>query len=126
MVLLAIAGVGINYTAILRGFLIHTFHLYLRAYKRNMYALGVNHNDMKTELEPREATNWAMVDIIENPPYDDYWMVVALSRGEFQIEGEMSTMSDAVYYAEKHSKISEVWEALKDLENDEVKEGEVY
>lgn len=80
---------------------------------------------MKDYIEPQEAYDWALSDVVAHPPYDDYWMVVALSRGEFLIEGKKSDWSDALFYAESHPELSEVWDAIKDITNGTVKE-DVY
>lgn len=80
---------------------------------------------MKTEQEPKEAFDWALVDIVQNSPYSKYDTVIALALGQFLIEGRKSTFSDALYYAESHPDTKAVWSALEDLETNGVTE-EVY
>lgn len=80
---------------------------------------------MKTEQEPKEAFDWALVDIVENSLYSKYDTVIALARGQFLIEGRKSNFSDAFFYAESHPESESVWSALKDLETNDVTE-EVY
>ena len=58
-----------------------------------------------------------LTDLVENPPYGHRDMIHMLSEGRFVIEGRVSNMSDARYYADKQSGKKEVWDALIELES---------
>jgi len=61
--------------------------------------------------------NHTLTDLIENPPYGHRDMIHMLSEGRFVIEGKVSNLSDAKYYADKHPSSKAVWDALIELES---------
>jgi len=58
-----------------------------------------------------------LTDLVENPPYGHRDMIHMLSEGRFVIEGRVSNLSDAKYYADKQSGSKEMWDALIELES---------
>jgi len=58
-----------------------------------------------------------LAEIVTNPPYSHFDMVTMLAQGSFVIEGKQSNVSDAEYYAQRHSEKAEVWEALRAFTN---------
>jgi hypothetical protein len=59
-----------------------------------------------------EDYDFALCDLVEQPPLDHYDMVIALAEGRFIVEGKPSIFSEAEYYAQEHSDEEDVWKAL--------------
>lgn len=72
--------------------------------------------------------DWHHEDIINNPPYDHFDMVVALADGNFIIEGKVSNIEDAQFYADYHNGEPDVWKALEAIDNDQelILEGKIF
>jgi len=60
--------------------------------------------------------DYALVDLLEQPPLSHLDMVLALGRGEFIIEGAESNYTSAQLYADHHSESKEVWDGMQLLD----------
>ena len=66
------------------------------------------------EVEPKEAFDWALIDIINNSPYSHSDTFMALANGQFMVEGRRSDIKMAETYLEYHNGEPDVFKASDD------------